>query len=342
MNIDVKKMRTRLDQILGQPMGDAEEMHGRMVQIAGGLTMALDDLEALRKAPTAYDFDVKAAREELARIDRAWSDAPTCTQHKAAFDDANRLLNKALAAIDAGWPEPAGDVVERAALALRNDVLGDDAEVWPAHVDEWARETYRRNARAVLRSAGRLREPVAITDAVVEEAARIGWCVSYRETAETWAYALDATKATLRRVSRAVLEYAASRGAAPAPTVSQPFRQTTDMPRLAILAACVRGSLSELATVHRLSERIEVLERERSGLLELSGSAIFGTVAAPIDTGAAERLTRYREALLMGNAPAILAKDQPLKMTWASDVAEEIEAVAHAMLAAERTHDARR
>jgi hypothetical protein len=236
-------------------------------------------------------FDTAAARAELARIDSAWDRCLTTTAN--SFHELRALLGRALDAIDAGWPEPSGDVVERAAVAA----FDADSQQLAAlhgrdvgHYGDWNstneanRQSFRRCARAALRAAGRMPEPFAITDAVVEEAAIRAWLNMNRSAGRAgWITIQESTREIYRDEARAVLGYAATlqpvapahpRAVTPLPVLGPPYRAPAVDPR-------------------------------------------------------EERLTRYRCAALPA-AMAIYTEDT------SAQVAAAAEAMAHAMLAAER------
>jgi len=101
-------------------------------------------------------FDTQAAREEMARIEKSFGHL--CDSGRA---ELMVLLARALDAIDATWPEPAADVVERASLAAWNEMV---TRGFPGYVfavalqkqGDGTREDWKAAIRAALVAAGRL------------------------------------------------------------------------------------------------------------------------------------------------------------------------------------------
>lgn len=292
--IDINKARNELDTASEEHASRPGSAYDTCHRVARA---ALDELEASRKpSPMAALFDVVAAREERARIDADWEGGDRASEW-TAFESMRALLDRALDALAAGW-EPAGDVVERAAIAACKANPLDEPT------------NYRAIARAVLASAGRLPAPVEITDAMVEEAAILSWLTGDEsETRESWTTASEGMRNGYRHEARAVLEYAASRGVAQ--PVAETSRRYTPSPAMTnampLLSVCVSAGLTEAQTIEWLAAALESSQRQRS---------------APVDTGIADRLTRYRCA-------AVIA-------FGADHGVDEIEGHAHAMLAAER------
>ncbi len=329
IGIDTKEARAHLDAAWADydanPVraGNLARYHARR---------ALDEIDAMLAAPTAYDFDVKAARETMARIDAAWERAAYRHEAESVYADARALLHKALAAIDAGWPEPAGDVVERAAEAALAAAGGADSLSTRCSS---TREYWTNVARAVLRSAGRLPEPV--TDAMVEEAAAVlrghkQGILRLVDARASWEHADDETQRINVGQARAVLEYAAARGVAPAPVAetSRVYRQAEPDPRLLVLATCAELGWTEAQTIEQLAAfTIGTLD----GCARMAELTKRNMADPRVDTGAAERLTRYRCA-----AVHFIDRGHDMTLEQTSDI---VERYAHAMLAAERTTDGR-
>lgn len=257
-------------------------------------------------------FDVPAARVEMARIDAAWGNCGKSASASVAYHDARAMLDKALAAIDAGWPEPAGDVVERGAKAAH--VAEYPCEEW-TDLDPHAQREYITTARAVLRSAGRLPPvaPMAITPEVVEEAACRLWCSptsgGIRGTVDGWNFKCDEDKQTTRNEARAVLEYAASVGLVAAP--AKPAGSDCDC----------RGACS-----------CHVSKASETACLDDYGSGCGHSDPTPAGKCAAGRIDRCRDRA------ARYVAERGVPESWdATDIAQEIESYAHAMLAAERS-----
>ncbi len=297
---------------------------------------ALDELEALRKPERP---DVAAWREELARIDAAWAIADGGFDATSAFHDARALLDKALSVIDAGWPEPTGDVVSvRDIIGRVRDVMRDEPTISAVGVIE---EFEREANKIPLRTSG------AITDEMVEEAAKRAYDAPLSEgpspNVGMWDGLNWHQKTERRNEARAVLEYAASRGVAPASPVSRPFRPTESMLRGSVMVeACARARFTEEETIAKLIEHAGVIEREQRRLLELTSPRM---ATSAVDTGAAERLTRYRCAIgasyyrnranMRGEyaSTAGLLRAPVDFDTW---LGRMVEVAAHAMLAAEK------
>lgn len=332
-------------------------------------------------------FDVAAAREEMARIDADWG----AGEYGGAYRSARALLDRALAAIDAGWPEPTGDVVERAALAIGGTRLGHAlATKWPSHVHESEREECRRGALAVLRSVGRLPDPVwdvaaeteaasegvmhaaevaylaarlgrsqadwcarsddersryvaavrgmgphpdaapvVITDAMVEEAAIRAWCApdedGLTDERVNWSRDSEAKRQRYRNEGRAVLEYAASRGVSPA-SAEPPKTDDVGDSAERVARALWMGPMS-FDNATRATRDAHIASGRRAVIAFDNEETPDAPVS--VDTGAAERLTRYRCAALQG----LLASGSPGGAVTSAGA----ENNAHAMLAAERT-----
>ncbi len=157
--IDINDARKALDASLaGAANGTEFDAAGFATHVA---RKALDELEALRKPERP---DLAAWREELAKADRLWAKG-WASSHAHAYRRVVALLGCALDALAAGW-EPAVDVVERAAIALCGYKNGEHAyvtacESWK-HQDVATQAANLAQARAVLRSAGRLPEPADV------------------------------------------------------------------------------------------------------------------------------------------------------------------------------------
>jgi hypothetical protein len=271
----------------------------------------------------AERFDMAATRTALVRIDDAWDRGLTTPSN--SFHEVRALLDRALAAIDAGWPEPAGDVVERATVAAWDAWDGERIHTF---------SQFRPMVKAALRSAGRMPEPFAITDEMVEAAARVAW-LAPDDTGkggpeESWSGLLERNKRTRRNEARAVLEYAAT--LQPAAPTSRPFRPSADMVRGSVMIeALSRANFTEEQTIEALTEHAAILERDARRLPETSAARISVPILPRVDPRE-ERLTRYRCA-----APAALALRC---FSYADqsdvDIACAIEDFAHVMIAAER------
>ncbi len=268
----------------------------------------------------AERFDTAAARAEMARIDAEWEAlGRPCG---LVFGSLGALLDRALAAIDAGWPEPAGDVVERAAVAA----FDADSQQLAAlhgrevgHYGDWNstneanRQSFRRCARAVLRSAGRMPEPADVRT--------VRGIIAH--VRDVMAKEPDITPIGVIEEFEREANGIPLRG----PAESRPFRPTAELRRGSVMIeACARANLTEEQTIEKLSEHATILERDMRRLLETSTPRISVPAFSPGDS-CEERLTRYRCAVAAeGFRPA---------STYAK-AAVEIEEMAHAMLAAER------
>jgi hypothetical protein len=100
----------------------------------------------------AERFDTTAARAEMARIDEDW----LLSRPRASYDAAVALLDRALAAIDAGWPEPfaiTDAMVRGAAARMWCSGMPDRIPTGFMSIARDVRETYEDDARAVLEYA---------------------------------------------------------------------------------------------------------------------------------------------------------------------------------------------
>jgi hypothetical protein len=389
--IDVKKMRADALAIINA----AGPYPASASKLACLLKQAIGEIERLT---VRIPYDTEAAREELERIDRAWADDP-----RGGYISARALLDRALAAIDAGWPAPVPTVdIEGAAIAAwridRGQFPGQFRNEHPM-----TRDLHTRIARAVLSHVGRseaapvpdieginaalaqftdgetvhtgaeivalvrrllvqrqgdhvdynaitqkynalicetLPSPRPITDAMVEEAAVESWLMSDDgDTRESWAAASDRMRDGYRREARAVLEYAASLGGlahAASRRYALPIGETRPI-------LCTAYDMTEEQVIRRLVGALDLLADDLRRCVEESHAPV---VTAPQSVPSeAERLTRYRCAAASGFSSNIAGmrreyreacETNEIKAFFHAWLNQEIETLAHAMLAAER------
>ena len=134
-----------------------------------------------------------------------------------------------------------------------------------------------------------VKAPVAITDAMVEEATIAGFVAATGGTLENFAMLSGRGRENLRASTRAVLGYAASIGvtdAAPVAKASRPFRPTADMMRSVMVGACAAANFTEAQTIERLAAHAAALEVE---LRRVAPGHVPGDAVAPAGKCAAER-----------------------------------------------------
>ena len=254
MTFDVKAAREEVIAIDQRwESGDNDDRVGAHLDARALLDRALDALAA------GWEPAGDVVREATRAAFDAWGGDRLHT-----FADFRPLIAAALRAAGR-LPAPVeitGDVVERAcetAWASRNAL-----SVWQS-MSGLDRSQWRGMIEAALRSAGRP-SPAIITDEVVEEAAKLALAAPWNKDGdhvdpEQWADMNDGAREFYLGEARAVLEYAASRGVAPAsPIVVRPSDDTIERATKAMLAA----------------------------------------MPATVDTGAEERLMQYRCAALVG------------------------------------------
>jgi hypothetical protein len=292
----------------------------------------------------AERFDTAAARAEMAQIDAKWE---MCDgdDRADAFHAALDLLDRALAAIDAGWPEPAGDVVERAAIEMfrHRYIVANDRPCttsgWPIVIGEFQRNEYRGEARAVLRSAGRMPEPVNDDAAVGHGAEGAYLAARVGRTHDDW---LSLTADQRHAYQLAVAGQCPHPDLAPFAITDAMVAEATKRAWCAANSSGIDGwkSVNEFGRKRYTNEARAVLEYAATlqpaapahpravTPLPVLGPPYRAPAVAPQADPRDERLTRYRCA-----APAFIGSDHDMSP---DDIAGIVENIAHAMLAAER------
>lgn len=267
--IDVDKIRKALACMAVEDYDAMSMIYGNPVDFGTDMGAALDELEALRKpaSVTAYSFDMAAASEERARIDAAWG-SHDADDKSDAFRAALALLDKVLAAIDAGWPA----------------------------VD-------------------------------IEGAAIAAWAANGNASAEKWTGIREEGRVEFREIARAVLEYAASIG------IGAPVDDTMDTAeRVARVMWMGLGSFDDASPETRALHIARA--RDAVAFADDPRLTIHEVKHVPTVDPREERLDRCRDRA------ARYVAERGVPESWdVTDRAQEIEAQAHAMLAAERSPD---